>query len=135
MRFTVSNNGGLERLQRRLERVMRGEHRRPIAVAVGKTSVELIEQGFAEGHAPDLAPWKPTKRGNAPLIGPTRDLSTSATYEPDNDGVTLKVEDRKAIFHQSTRPMLPEGTLPEPWQDPIEEAGAKVLREVLTNDR
>ncbi len=131
MRFSVTNNGGLERLQRRLERVARGEHRRAVAEAVGKAGVELIKQGFEEGHAPDLAPWKPTQKGNAPLIGPTRDLSTSAGYEPDDDGVTLKVEDWKAGFHQETRPMLPEGELPAPWQEPIEQAGAEALRKAL----
>lgn len=135
MRFTVTSNGGLERLQRRLERVARGAHRRPVAEAVGKVGVELIEQGFEEGHAPDLSPWKPTKKGNAPLIGETRDLSTSADYEPAEDGVTLKVEDWKAGFHQETRPMLPEGELPKPWRHPIEQAGAKALHDALTGDR
>lgn len=142
MRISRVSNGGLARLIQRVERVATGKHRRPVAEAVGEAAVKLIEDGFAEGKAPDGSHWAPTHRGNPPLIGPTLALSTSVTAEPNEDSVEIMVTDAKAIFHQGgtsrqghqiipARPMLPEAELPSMWRGPIEEAGSEALRKVL----
>lgn len=138
MRITRQSNGGLDRLIRRVERVAAGQHCRPVAEAVGKAAVQMVNYGFAAGQAPSGAAWAETEAGNRPLIGETRELSTSAEYEARDDGVEIRVTDDKAGFHQGgtsrgipARPMLPDGEMPGPWRGPIEEAGAEALRKVL----
>lgn len=77
----------------------------------------LVEAEFAGSHDPHGVPWKPTVRGNQPLID-TGAMAASVTA----DGLAITVTDWKAIFHQHgtrrgipARPMLPNGHMPPDW--------------------
>lgn len=78
---------------------------------------------FAAGRDPFGAPWKPTKKGGSPLIGPTLAL---ANPQVSHSGDTVRVKPvRYWVFHQagwgasqSERQILPYG--PSKWDAPIQ---------------
>lgn len=128
--FEVSGTGGegLRELETKLAVLAGGSYRQVIHTDVASAVGNLVKQEFATGTGPDGKPWKPTQRGNQPLIGKTRDLSNSVNATPTSDGVRIEVTDWKAGFHQTgtrrgipARPMLPDGKMPAPWRPVIRE--------------
>lgn len=85
---------------------------------VGEALTDLVVEGFQKSTDPYGNRWKPTKRGNPPLVW-TGDLAASPAFTSDANGVTLEVSDWKAVFHQGTRMMLPGWTLPTTWEERV----------------
>ena len=128
--FTLSGSGGdgLDAFAARLTRLASSEGIRGLNETAGEAVKDKVVNEFRTGTGPTGRAWKPTLAGNQPLIGETRDLSSSVAMYPTSDGFIIAVGDWKAIFHQDgtrrngrivipARPMLPTGeTLPAPWR-------------------
>ncbi len=143
MRITTSGNGELQAMIARLNRVARGEHEPLIAEAIAPVCQGLLDEQFAQGVNPAGDPWVQTQKGNSPPLTATKALARSAVAVADGRSVDLIVSDEKAIFHDGgtktkdghdaipARPILPRDVLPPRYEEPIAEAGAKVLRDLL----
>lgn len=137
MRFTVSSNGGLERLQQRLERVARGEHRRRMAEAAAVEVRALVAEEFPAGQDPAGQSWATKADGAESHLTKTGTLADSFDISADEDGVSIANSTPYAGFHQGgtsrmpERQMVPEDGLPIVWRVRINEAAASALREEL----
>lgn len=127
--FAISSTGGagVASYLEKLRMLASQGHRADMHEAAADAVKPLVVADFKNSTDPYGAAWKPTKLGNSPLIGPTRDLSTSVRVEPTTDGFIVMVTDWKAIFHQAgtkhipARPMLPVGgKMPPAWRAAIE---------------
>jgi len=102
------------------------------ATRAAREGVEAEYTGeFAAGRDPFGAPWKPTQRGNTPLIGPTLQLANAEiSHDSVSAGGVVRVKPvRYWVFHQAgsdwgtgagvpTRQILPYG--PSKWDAPIQ---------------
>ncbi len=127
MRASVTNSGGIAALQKSLQRVSKREWQKPLYERIGARLHKLVDQGWEKRAAPDGAAWAPTGRSN-PVLEELRDMRGSTKHEVVSNGITLKVDDWKAAFHQYgtsrgivPRKMLPEGQLPAEWVEAIQE--------------
>lgn len=93
----------MRRLGRELQKLASGGWKRTAAEAAGAELAALVREGFDTSRAPNDRPWKPTVKGNKPLIGETGELSGSVGYTSRvgrTFGASVEVRDRKAVFHQ-----------------------------------
>jgi 23S rRNA maturation mini-RNase III len=65
------------------------------APRVAELLQETIAQAVAESRTPEGEPWRPTKKGTAPLRG----AMSAVTVAPDGDGVTATLTGHH-VFHQ-----------------------------------
>lgn len=131
-----TSDGGLEAFAARLEAL--GTGREAFHKACADAVKPLVEAEFAQGADPFGMSWTSTVRGNDPLIGATRMLSTSVQSVPTADGFDIIIGDWKAIFHQygtrrgiPPRPMLPDGKMPPAWRDAMKQAFTTWLQDSL----
>jgi len=137
MKITVSNNGGVERFQRRLERIARGEHRLPIAQAAAGEVRELIAEEFAQGQDFTGWPWASKADGERSFLTESHELAGAFEITAEEDGVSIANPTPYAGCHQGgtsrmpARKMLPEDELPPEWEERIGNAGHEVFHEML----
>lgn len=98
----------------------------------------LVQEGFDSEESPSGAKWKQwsPKYAASGQTGPgildrTGALRSSFTARATSKGFTVKSSDRKAPWHQPTRPMLPERGLPAAWQDALEDRAEQILEETI----
>jgi len=73
----------------------------PLLRDIGEYLVRATNEGFVQGQAPDGTPWASRSQatldayrargdtpGPGPLIGPSRSLSTTISYEVEGDAIT-----------------------------------------------
>ena len=104
---------------------------------IGQRLVALMQQEWDTQSDAHGNPWAPTTRPN-PILFDSGAMSSSKSYEIASNGVTLRVEDVKAAWHQYgtsrgivPRKMLPDGTLPTAWVVAIQDELTKWTTEVL----
>jgi len=130
--FELSGSGGagLAAFAARLERLASGAAKPAMHKAVADAVKDMVVNEFRTGTDPYGNAWKATIAGNPPLIGPSKDLSTSVGTIITSDGFIIMVSDWKAIFHQGgtkrgipARPMLPtRSAMPSKWRTAIKDA-------------
>lgn len=124
--FDISGSGGagLDAFAARLQRLASPEGQQAMNKAAGEVVKDLVLNGFRTGTDPYGNAWRATVAGNQPLIGPSRELSTSVGMVVTSEGFIIVVSDWKAVFHQGgtkrgipARPMLPtRTTMPPKWR-------------------
>ena len=129
--------GGLAAFEGRLKRLASGDWRKPLYERIGARLHELVKQGWTRRAAPSGDPWKPTTRAN-PILEDSGRMRASTSYEVTSNGITLRVNDFKAAFHQYgtsrgivPRKMLPEGNMPPEWVAAIQEETDAFFKEWL----
>ncbi len=127
---TGKSDGGLDAYLAKLQALANGDWKAPVAEAAGAACNELVKQGFTDGKAPDGTAWAPTKAGNSPPLTRTGTMAASPEATASGDGFELTVAD-PAIYHQATRPMLPEDDLPPAYSEAIQGAFKTHLEEVF----
>lgn len=127
MKASVTASGGLAAYQKRLVALSKGAWREPLYDRIGKRLHELVEKGWETRTDPYGQGWKPTQQPN-PILEETAAMRGKVAHEVVSNGITLKVDDWKAAFHQYgtkrgivPRRMLPSGELPEAWAEAIQE--------------
>lgn len=135
----VSSNGGLEAFAAKFQALASGKFQHQVSEAAGNEIKGLVEAEFRSSTDPYGRSWTPTKAGNTPLIGKTKNMSTSVDMKVLGDGFLIIVTDWKALFHQAgtvrgipARPMLPvNGSMPPAWRTVIENAVRAQLHAAL----
>lgn len=73
----------------------------PALMAIGEELYTITRRAFGASADPWGRPWKPTKRGNKPLIGAGRFLSgPSLSYHLEGDSVVMGSSAVYAAIHQ-----------------------------------
>ncbi len=142
MKLTSSGNiADLGRFERGLDDIAAGGWKDDASVEMAAEAEALVADEFASGKDPTGTGWWPTVKGNQPLIGKTKALSTSAKGTGGGKGgtATITVTDWKAVFHQGgtyvngrrhipARPILPrDGAMPAGWGARIGAAAQRAL--------
>lgn len=102
--------GGLRKLQVALGETARGKTRLDLAKALAAEALDLIDDGFATGTAPDGSKWEPLhptlSRSGQPLRDTGR-LQRSYTARVTNSGFVVGTNTRYAVTHQEGRTIVP----------------------------
>jgi hypothetical protein len=99
---------------------------------------DRLDEQFADTEDPSGRRWRPKKRPNGkPTLEATSDMKDSAQAIPGPSGDILLSVDGPADFHQSgtrkmvARKILPEGSLPPQWSEPIDQACHEAIHELM----
>lgn len=112
------------------------DHYRTLAEVPSQVSREAaesikasIELQFDQGCDPYGNPWLPLApstiaRGRfPPPLTDSHDLRDSITVTPmSGSGIQIDVGEDYGIYHQKTRPILPEAEMPLPWKEAIQKS-------------
>lgn len=137
--------GDIEKLglaAKAFRRLASGEARRVLSLVLANEALELIDEGFSTGKAPDGSAWAPLKhRSGQPLRDTGRLQRGWFVVQATGTGFTVGNATAYAAHHQygapeagiPARPMVPTGKLPPAWNNALDEAAREFLEDLFGN--